>query len=98
MKLPDELRIGGLTYRVEMTPDAWGNSPSGQAHLRAGRILIDEDSSPDNQRSTLLHEALEVINWANEIRLEHHQIMTLEHAIDGLLRANPGLVDLYRGD
>jgi hypothetical protein len=99
MKIPDELRIGGLRYRVELTPNPWDSAPSGRVHLKSGLIQIGVESSPDNQRSTLLHEALEVINWSCGLDLEHPKIMALEHAIDALLIANPGLVALYtRGD
>lgn len=95
VKFPEALRIGGLTYTVEYGAPQLDRAPSGQCGLAKGQIWINRDMPFDQSRSTLLHEALEAINFLTDLGLKHRQIMQLEHALDALLSANPEFVSLY---
>ena len=84
--LPDSLEVCGLPYTVALRPMTDGAGACNTGRLE---IVVDSDTAPAYQQSTLLHEVLEVINAAHAMKLRHSQIATLETELFAVLRNNP---------
>lgn len=52
------------------------------------KIWIDLQCAPQEQKSTLLHEIIEAINWMTDLDLSHQTISTLETALFQVLESN----------
>jgi len=85
----DKIKILGIDYsigyRSERTPAS--------ADLYDCKIFIDTRSNaPDHQKSVLIHEIVEVLNYRLEWGLEHSKISQLEAGIYSALKDNPDLI------
>jgi len=90
MMLPDEVRIGPQVYTVIPDPDiAAEDNEFGSCNRRRLEIRIDSNAHPSRQYQTLIHEALEAINFEYHIQLNHDQIEQLEAALRSLILDNP---------
>ncbi len=95
MRLPDSIRVGAQTYRVEVDPDIAAEADHlGECNHRQLTIKIDSGAAPQRQQQTLVHEALEAINCEYGICLAHEQINQLEGALYALLVQNPEVFTL----
>lgn len=87
--------ILGHEYSLEYDPN-WSreNDASGSCCCNTMRIVIDSSHPDSRQRSTLIHELLEAIDFELEIKLEHSQITRLETGLFQVLTQNPELINL----
>jgi hypothetical protein len=83
--LPDSLVICGLPYSVTVQPMIEGAGACNSGRLA---IVVDSETAPEYQQSTLLHEVIEAINAAHDMHLRHAQIATLETELFAVLRHN----------
>ncbi|WP_295441515.1 hypothetical protein [uncultured Thiodictyon sp.] len=94
--LPDSINVGGLRYTVRRSVAPLGDTISlGQCDMTMATMDVMAGLPDDVARTTLLHECLEAIKYSHQLDLTHPDLMTLEHALDALLIANPALLGLY---
>lgn len=74
---------------AEGEPDEQGEKANpgnfGFCDIPNNTIFIWSGARKDQQKATLLHELIEVINYNFEMNLNHSQIMTLETAFNTLV-------------
>lgn len=85
MKIPNKLKIGGITYEVKVID---GLADCGSTQLDKSIILINEGQSDDRKLSAVWHEIIEAINEHNDLNLNHQTIQTLEANIFQVLKDN----------
>ena len=90
MKIPKKLKIGGFIYNISIKKrmDDDGISNIGTHYQYRQKIWLDKDCHPQQQEETLIHEIIEAINSANEIKLEHSQISVLANQLYQVLKDN----------
>lgn len=84
MRIPETLKIGAHTFTVEMVQnlkDESGHSCCGMANGSDQTIRINPGYPQSNNEATLIHEAIEAINYLYELDLKHQQITTLEETL-----------------
>lgn len=97
MPFPQSVKIGGLVLPVrvldEIPVDGGGNA-SGQWLYATGELQVSRSRNPSEaeQRETMLHEVLHVIDESMGIGLRERQITVLGHALHALLVDNPDLM------
>lgn len=104
-ELPKSIRVGPLTYTVEVMPKGLKGGEWGMTHHTKLRIRLDGRHPQANLRATLLHEVLHAAryvtgahleefakHYSKRYDLEERVITTLEHPLLGILRDNPDLV------
>lgn len=90
MQIPNKLKIGPHTYKVifrDLDKDE-ARANSGYCRLVDNEIYINSNMARSQQESTMIHEAIEAINFIHELKLEHEQITALETAFYQLLVDN----------
>lgn len=90
MKIPKQIKIGGSIYRIILKDILRHEyrSMAGYENSDDCEITINIKSDIQTQETTLIHEILEAINYKNELKLNHHQIMSLEHNLYQVLKDN----------
>lgn len=89
MNIPDSIKIGGCTYKVEFVENlSRDRNASGQSCMNAQWIKIDNSICQEQKESTFIHEIIEQIDAMNELKLDHQQICTLETAIYQVIKDN----------
>ena len=91
MKIPDKIKIGGHEYTTDIRSNLRDEDGSSLMGIHRGSdeyIGINNGYPEGSQNSSLLHEIIEAINWANELGLEHKQICTLETGLYQVLHDN----------
>jgi hypothetical protein len=96
----NELRILGKVYRVDRTPNHIG--PGGAQVYGTcdhGRSVIVLDSGQDTQqeRDTLMHEAVHALDFAMCLELEERQVHALGAGLSALFADNPALAFYLSG-
>lgn len=86
--LPKSVKIGGEVFEVIEAEASLDSRALGELDYKKARLVIDKDLNPAAKASVLLHEILEVINYKNQLNLEHRSIMTLEHDLYQVLHDN----------
>jgi hypothetical protein len=86
-----EIDVLGHVYLVE-EKELDQKDDMGCAKLLDGRILIDQEMSPDLKGETLQHEVFECLNWWGDLQLAHHQIFLLSTLYYNILSGNPDYV------
>jgi hypothetical protein len=90
---PNKIRILGKTYSVAYTSgkplaqDDLGHCDYGQQ-----RIAVRSGLAHDEERSTLLHEAIHAVAYGMNTRLSEQKVGVLESGLYALLVDNPDLV------
>jgi len=81
------MNILGHTYTIKRgaTTDELG--ALGRMIASSLTILVASDLAPQQAESTVLHEIIEVANYALNLGLEHRQISAVEVALYGTLTA-----------
>ena len=79
------LRILGHDYTVEERDDL---GAFGKASLSYGRIYLAPDITPEQRTSTLLHEAVEMMNVQLELNMTHSAIYGVETGMYQFLTEN----------
>lgn len=91
MKIPKNLKILGHNVEIvrvknlEMTN---GTNAIGACYFTENRIWVDTCAPEQQQEATLIHEIIEFIDRAMEIKLEHKQISCLESGLYQVLKDN----------
>ncbi len=97
MALVQSVKVGGLVLPVRVLDEipVEGGNASGQWLYETGELHVSRSRNPSEaeQRETLLHEVLHVIDEALGIGLRERQIHALGHALHALLVDNPGLME-----
>lgn len=102
-QMPDQLRVGGLTYPVALDTERNYNAEAeGLCDLRHTRIWIHAGISRQRRRLTLLHEALHAVLGEGALtagesplldaELEERVVASMAHGLFALLRDNPEFV------
>ena len=88
------LRILGVDYPVEFSDmmKVGGNGNAGCVDTSGCKIFVSNKvNSPQHQKSVLLHEIIEAINYRLELQLEHEKITQLESGLFSVFADNPEL-------
>ena len=89
-KLPKEIKVGGQIYQIiekdRIKED--GIVSYGTHDGRQSKIWIASDVSQRQKETTLLHEIIESINFANQLELKEQQIWILENNLYQVLKDN----------
>jgi hypothetical protein len=91
---PTTLMFFGHKYKVifnreKLTKDENGKILSWAESLPAQRLIIMAEDIPDDYMiPVLIHEAIEIVNWHNDLRLSHQTISTIETAFYSILMDN----------
>ena len=91
------IRILGFDYQVIMAPAPENGGMTDAARCQPTKqiIIIDPAISPRMQKSGLLHEVLEALNYHLELGLTDHRIIAeLEAGLFSVISDNPGIFDL----
>lgn len=87
--IPKKLKIIGYDYKIlSCKNDLRDENRKGWHCSSTNEIGIDPDMSEELQKSTLLHEIIEAINYHNELCLGHNKIETLEANLYQVLHDN----------
>lgn len=91
---PPEVDVLGHIYRIERRPykrmtGFWLCSHKGKRIRIASRIGLE------TAKKTLLHEILHAAAFHKGIHLSEHMVRELEDGVDGMLRDNPWIAQLY---
>jgi len=85
MKLPKQIKIGGLTYKINFIE---GLTDCGSTHFDTQTILINKGQTEERQVSALIHEIIECENELYDLNLSHQTIQTLEAGLFQILNDN----------
>ena len=90
MKIPSKIKISGIWFTILFRDTAKDEQVEnhGYSDFSNCKIVIDSRLHQQEQESTLIHEIIEVINYRNELGMEHKQIMTLENNLYQVLKDN----------
>lgn len=88
MKIPASIRIGG--HDVEIKKICEPNFHDyGDYNRWFSLIRLNTDGVKESKMAeTFLHEIIEAINGKNELKMEHHVIMTLSEDLFAIIRNN----------
>ena len=88
--IPSTLKIGGHDYIISQNPTCQIDGQVCCGIHNGSRELIEVNPSYPigTQKSTLLHEIIEAIDWMHELKLEHRVICTLEEGLYQVLKDN----------
>lgn len=85
-----QLNICGHDYKLifKDIEKEEADSNSGYCVVSGNKIVVNKNLPISQQESTIVHEALEAINFLFELNLEHNKIMTLETALYQFMKDN----------
>ena len=95
MKIPDKVKIGGITYKVEITEMFVGGSDRQGECDPANTIIRVRPGNEDNMWLTFLHELFHAINFFRGIFGDEHderEIESMAQALAMIISDNPGLL------
>ncbi len=97
MKIPDNVKIGGIVYTVEFVEeiedDIHGSEFIGKVIFRKNKIKILNSYSIERKFRTLLHEVIHIIDEDLKIGFEENGICRLEAGLFQVLKDNNLLKD-----
>lgn len=82
------MKLFNRNYTASFTPRLRVAGVNGLADFNNCSILIDSSLTDEQAESTVLHEIIELINEALELRLPHRTITCLETALYDALTSN----------
>jgi hypothetical protein len=82
------IQILGHTYTLDLSEDNRDIEGHGSTDCLKQVIQIASNAHSQEQRSTLLHEIIEVLNFQLELKLEHQKITALAEGLYQVLGAN----------
>ena len=90
---PAKIRILGKVYTLKYTNEApVDDDAQGHCDYLKHKIAIRNGLAPNEERSTVLHEALHCISHAMGLHFSESVIERLENGIFSVLRDNPEFV------
>lgn len=81
MKLPKQIKIGGITYKIDIVPMG---DDLGQTDFRTSSIRISEDLNDEQKLASLIHECVHCLNT----QLTEEQVDYLALSINQILVDN----------
>lgn len=90
MKIPKKILIGGHEVDVDIQRGDHYFPHGGDycGWTQTIRLNVADNISESNMSETLLHEIIEAINHANELKLRHGQISCLSEQLFSVIRNN----------
>lgn len=82
VKIPDQFKVGAITWYVEMVPPGELDNDCGDMDRAMQRIRINRDMSTDMREATFLHELLHVL----EVDMDHSHIETMSMLLHQVLK------------
>ena len=95
----NRLKILGIDYEIKTggTGSVGESKAVGEHHPTACTIWIDTSiNSFGHQKSVLLHEIIEALDYRLELKLDHERITQLEAGLFQTLMDNPHLLDFLK--
>jgi hypothetical protein len=93
VKRPTNLRIIGKTYSVSYgSTTPLNEEDQGNCNYQQQEICVREGLGYDEERSTLLHEAIHAVAYAMNIKMTEGAVESFESGMYALLVDNPHLV------
>jgi hypothetical protein len=86
---PEVVRVFGRNYYITYTGIENGMTNLGLTHFNEGLVNIREDQRPIEEKDTLLHEFIHVIDHVLECELDERQVTILAHGLIGIFQDNP---------
>lgn len=99
--IPDVIRIGPYVYDVTREHNLSSDNHvrlQGQARHLDKRIVLDDPMTAQQERVTLLHEVLHVIEYERNLDLSENCVDQLSVGLADALLRNPLLLELFRSD
>ncbi len=91
-----KIRILGHDFTIKMVDDSLDALRySGQVRCHQQYIWISGAVARTQQRSILIHEIIEALDFKLELKLEHHVIMSLEAGLSQVFEDNPKFLELW---
>lgn len=89
-RIPNRIKIGWKEYDVVMAPSRLNSGAElyGQIDYDAGVITLRESSTPDQMRSTLIHETLHAVSEMYGLELEEKLVTDLANALYTVIKDN----------
>jgi len=88
MKIPKNIKTGGINTTVSIVPPHKTNDKTGQ-FISINRIIyIRNDADQEVMEECLLHEIIESIDYDNDLGLPHQTISTLSICLYQILKDN----------
>jgi Zn-dependent peptidase ImmA (M78 family) len=90
MRPPKRVYVAGIAASVEFKKslgDCFGRYFPGR-----DLVLVEQGQNPDQERDTVMHELVHVIENAMGIKFTEEEVSKLSHGLVSLLRLNPQLV------
>ena len=82
------MKILGYNYTVDRSKSQDEVGAMGRFHAKSQAIQIANDINQQQDESTMIHEAIEAINYHLGLELEHKDITALEAALYQVLTDN----------
>lgn len=91
MNIPEKVKILFKTYDVQQEKNLHDMEGDlyGQIHYLPERIILNEDSTEEQKKATLIHELIHGLDEAYIIGLKEKQVEKLGNALYMLIRNNP---------
>lgn len=91
MNIPEKVKILFKTYDVQQEKNLHDMEGDlyGQIHYLPERIILNEDSTEEQKKATLIHELIHGLDEAYIIGLKEKQVEKLGNALYMLIRDNP---------
>lgn len=95
MRIPKKVKILYKNYIIEKQKNLHDENGDlyGQICYLPERILLNEDSSEEQQRATLIHEMIHGMDEMFNIRLKERQVEKLGNALYMLIEDNPDIFE-----
>jgi len=92
-----EIKILGKVYKVEISNNfkEHNSTDRGNVGLTQDKIIVDNTLCIDQQKETLLHEIIEVLNDSFEMDLKHCTISQLTAGLLQILLDNKKILENY---
>jgi hypothetical protein len=86
-----KLKILGYDYKIEYLEND-SMKAFGRFNAEKQSILIGKDLPKDLQKSSLVHEIIEALNFYLELELPHNKITSLEAGLYQVFKDNPDVI------
>jgi Zn-dependent peptidase ImmA (M78 family) len=91
MKPPKRVYVAGIAVSVEFKKSL--GDCFGRYSASRNLVLVEEGQNQDQERDTVVHELVHVIEHAMGITFTEEEVSKLAHGLVSLPRLNPQLVD-----
>ena len=88
-----KIKIGALTYKIEFVHPHELQDDYGEFDAETLSIKINENLPKDLQKTTIIHEIIEAINYQYEFKFKHNVITLLESILYQVLKENKKFFD-----